>query len=129
MTEVCIYLYVNTYCVYTIRVYIYICIYIYIARQGGAPAKDPPNSPNLCKKSHILLSQSPTVPYNILFKAVYEYHPKDLQIKTGSRHPTPHYIKNLPVRQTYIFTIQYYEKYVVSSLAIQFSIFVSISSL
>ena len=73
------------------------------AREEQALAKDPPNSPNLCKNSHIVLSQSPTVLYNILFKAVYKHYPNNLQITTGSRPTTPHFIKNLPVRHTYIF--------------------------
>ena len=74
-----------------------------IAREGQPLAKDPANSPKFCKNSYIVLSQSPTVLYNILFQAVYEYHPKNLQIKTGSRPTTPHFIKILPGRHTYIF--------------------------
>ena len=73
------------------------------AREGQPLAKDPANSPKFCKNSYIVLSQSPTVLYNILFQTVYEYHPKNLQIKTGSRPTTPHFIKILPVRHTYIF--------------------------
>ena len=69
-----------------------------------------------------------TVSCIIYIQAVYEYYPKNPKTKAGSRPTTPQYIKTLPVRQTYIFIMQYYEKYVTNPSTIQFSIFDSIFS-